>query len=165
MQTNFHPSPGLGDLLPGWFVVPQNPIRQDSTVLVPSVQASVPGRIARKPHMGDFLPATFAVPQNPIIKNLNTGMGGLASMGCGCGTPTCGSGNSYGMSGFDVSSVTDWASAMSPVGGLPNWALYGGAAALAWVVLMPGGGEYRAKKRALASQYRGYRRAGQRLAA
>lgn len=163
MQTNFHPSPGLGDLLPGWFVVPQNPIRADSTVLVPSVQATVPGQIARRPHMGEFLPATFAVPQNPIIKNLNTGMGGLA---CGCGTPSCdGAGNFYGMSGFDVSSVTDWAQKTSPVGGLPNWALFGGAAALAWLVLMPGGSEYRTQKRALASEYRGYRRAGRRMAA
>ncbi len=168
MQTNFHPSPGLGDLLPGWFVVPQNPVRPDSTVLVPSVQASMPGQIARKSHMGEFLPATFSVPQNPILRNLATGMGGLA---CGCGTPTCnGAPNYYGMSGFDplagdFSSVTDWAKANSPIGGIPNWALWGGAAAVAWIVFMPGGKEYRSEKRALASRYRGYRRAAGRLAA
>lgn len=162
MQTNFHPSPGLGDLLPGWFVVPQNPIRPDSTVMVPSVQATMPGQIGRRPHMGEFLPATFSVPQNPIVKNLASGMGGLA---CGCGTPSCGAPNSYGMSGFDVSSVTDWAKENSPIGGIPNWALYGGAAALAWLVFMPGGSEYRGEKRALASRYRGYRRAAGRIAA
>lgn len=162
-QINIHPAPGLGDLAPGWFVVPQNPIRPDSTVLVPSVQASVPGRIARKPHIGEFVAATFVVPQNPIVRNLQTGMQGL---GCGCGTPSCNGGpNYYGMSGFDISTVTDWAQGTSPIAGLPNWALYGGAAVAAWLIFMPGGSEYRAKSRALASQYRGYRRAAGRVAA
>lgn len=167
-QINIHPAPGLGDLAPGFFVVPQNPVRPDSTVLVPSVQASLPGSIVRKPHIGEFVAATFTVPQNPIVKNLQTGMGGLAAcsgLGCGCGTPSCNGANFYGMSGFDISSVTDWAQATSPVAGLPNWALYGGAAVAAWLIFMPGGSEYRAKKRALASEYRGYRRAAGRIAA
>jgi hypothetical protein len=153
-------------LLNGWFIVPQNPVRDGGTALVPSVQATAPGRVLRKPHMGDFLPATFTVPQNPIVDNLRTNMRGLAGgMGCGCGTPDCGQGNYAGLSGFDVSSLTDWAQQPSPISSVPNWALYGGAAVAAYLIFMPGGSEYRAKSRALASQYRGYRRAGRSLAA
>ncbi len=165
-QINIHPAPGLGDLAPGWFVVPQNPLRPDSTVLVPSVQASAPGQITRKPHIGEFVAASFTVPQNPIVKNLQTHMGGLAGgMGCGCGTPDCNGGPNYqGLSGFDVSTVTDWAKATSPVAGLPNWALWGGGLVAAYLIFMPGGSEYRQKSRALASQYRGYRRAAGRVA-
>lgn len=159
-NINFHPAPGLGDLMQGWFVVPQNPVRDGGTVLVPSVQAMAPGRVMRKPKLGEFLPATFAVPQNPVAKNLATHMGGLSCAGIGCGGA-----NPYGMSGFDISSVTDWAKETSPVAGLPNWALWGGAAAAAWLILMPGGSEYRSRKRALASEYRGYRRAAGRIAA
>lgn len=100
-MLNFHPAPGLGDLLPGWFDVPQNPIRPDSTALVPTVRAAVGNRVTRKPTMGELLPGTmFTVPQNPVMQNMagsglagftpgrfsvpqtSVGMGGL---GCGCG--------------------------------------------------------------------------------
>ena len=74
----FHPAPGLGDLLPGSFVVPQNPVRGDGTPLVPSVQATAPGMVVRVPSLADLLQASFTLPQNP----LRPGMSGL---GCGCG--------------------------------------------------------------------------------
>ena len=160
-QTSFHPAPGLGDLAPGFFVVPQNPLRDDSTVLVPSVQASAGGRIVKKPHIGDFVAATFVVPQNPVARNLATGMGGL---GCGCGAPDCGRSaayGAYGLQGLDLSSLTTWASEPSVLSAsIPNWLLWGGAAAAAWMLFMPGGAEYRAQK----GQYRGYRRLAQRYA-
>jgi hypothetical protein len=169
-QLSFHPAPGLGDLTPGFFVVPSNPIRNDSTVLVPSVQASAGGRIVRKPHIGEFVAASFVVPSNPIRRNLATGMmglgggmGGCGGMGCGCGTPDCGGGygyNPYGLQGLDLTSIEAWAQQPSFVSpSVPNWMLYGGAAAAAYFLLMPGGSEYRQKRSALRSQYRGYRRA------
>lgn len=159
-QIGFHPAPGLGDLAPGFFVVPQNPLRNDSTVLVPSVQASAGGRMVRKPHIGDFVAATFVVPQNPVRRNLATGMMGLGG-GCGMGGMGCGqSYNPYGLQGLDLSSITTWAQQPSFISAsVPNWLLYGGAAAAAYFLLMPGGKEYRQKSRALRSQYRGYRRA------
>ena len=83
-MLNFHPAPGLGDLLPGWHSVPQNPLRPDSTPLVPTVRAATGNAITVKPKMGDLLPGKFTVPQNPIRKNLMSSMG-MAGMGCGCG--------------------------------------------------------------------------------
>ena len=58
-MLNYHPAPGLGDLLPGFFVVPQNPITDtQGTTYVPRI--------------GDILPGSFPVPQNPI-KDYMTG--------------------------------------------------------------------------------------------
>jgi hypothetical protein len=42
---------------------------------------------------------------------------------------------------------------------MPNWVYLAGGGLLAWAIFMPGGSEYRKKKSALASQYRGYTRA------
>lgn len=96
-MLNFHPAPGLGDLVPGWHVVPQNPLRPDSTILVPSVQAASGNRITKKPTIGELLPGRFTVPDNPVKKGLHMGMGGL---GCGCG---CTSGPpAYGLSGLSM---------------------------------------------------------------
>ena len=136
MQSMYHPAPGLGDLLPGWLVVPQNPVRAAETALVPTVQALAPGAIMRKPHMGDFLPASFVVPQNPIRKTLASNMNGL---GCGGNTGA----NFYGMSGMGATAATTtvspfssmaafqaWLQAPSSLSAsIPNWMLYGGGAA------------------------------------
>ena len=109
----FHPAPGLGELMPGWFVVPQNPITDT-------------GGVTYTPGIGDILPGCFAVPQNPI-KDAVTGSvvplatspgagGGMvngqpvtpASLsgrgGCGCGGG-CGGGCAGGMG--DITS--EWA--------------------------------------------------------
>lgn len=147
-------------MMPGFFVVPQNPIRDAGTVLVPSVQAAVGNAIVRVPHMGELLPGKFTVPGNPIIKNLTGGMSGL-----GCG-PACGlgqvqtaaaTGNLMGSLGGTLGSVSTWLQS-SMLLGIPNWVLL--AAGIGAVVFMaPGGSEYRSKRAALRSQYRGYRRA------
>lgn len=160
MQLRHHPAPGFGELMPGFHVVPQNPIRDAGTVLVPSVQAAAGNQIVRVPHMGELLPGTFRVPSNPILKNLTGGMSGL-----GCG-PACGlgqvqqaaaSGNLMGSLGGTIGSVGTWLQ-QSMLFGIPNWALV--AAGIGAVMFMaPGGSEYRGKRAALRSQYRGYRRA------
>ena len=69
--VNVHPAPGLGEMLPGWFVVPNNPFRPRAVVGV--------GK-----GVGMMLPAGFVVPQNPLIDALRTvGMpaGKTASIG------------------------------------------------------------------------------------
>lgn len=73
----FHPAPGLGDLLPGWFTVPQNPVK-DGVSYVPSI--------------GEILPGSFAVPQNPVkdytngqVKLIGQSSPPSSSNGCGCG--------------------------------------------------------------------------------
>lgn len=149
-QINFHPAPGLGDLMNAWFVVPQNPLRGDPTVLVPSVQATAPGKILRKPRLGDFVAGSFVVPQNPLRKQL--GMGGCGCAGCG--------GGSTGLQGLDLSSITDWAQEKSIMTSLPNWVVLGGGAVAAYLLFMPGGSEYRAAR----SESRGYKRLARRYA-
>lgn len=71
MRINRQLAPGLGDLLPGSFVVPQNPL--------------MPTRYI--PKIGDLLPSRFAVPANPLISAIRGGLSGLSgcSGGCGCG--------------------------------------------------------------------------------
>ena len=150
-HINFHPATGFGDLLPGWFDVPQNPIRDAGTPLVPSVQAVYPNQVTRKKTLGEFMSASFAVPQNPIIRTLATGgqTSGMAGLGCaGCGMGSLGQTGSTSVFTEDSLGL-----------GLPNWAYMAGGAVLAWAIFMPGGSEYRQKKSALASQYRGYKRA------
>jgi hypothetical protein len=149
MHFPFHPAPGLGDLLPGFFVVPQNPILDAGTPLVPSVQATAPNQVLKVHHIGELMPGMWTVPQNPLIQALATvGTSGASGLGCmGCG-----------MAGLGQTSTTDILTGDSLGLGMPNW-VYLAAGVLAWVIFMPGGSEYRKKKSALASQYRGYTRA------
>ena len=84
-QLTFHPAPGLSDLAPGWFVLPQNPLEQDdATVLVPTMSATAPGYWIQQPTLGDLVAGSFVVPQNPVAQNLVQGLAGLRGMGCGC---------------------------------------------------------------------------------
>lgn len=155
-HLNFHPAPGLGDLLPGMFVVPSNPIRDAGTALVPSVQATAPNQVLRVKGIGELLQAAFTVPQNPIIRTLASGgpCNGMAGLGCGCGCGMSGLGDTAG-----TGSWTDFFTESTIISGIPNGLIYGGGLALAYMLLAPGGSEYRKKSRALRSQYRGYKRA------
>lgn len=133
---NFHPAPGLGDLLPGFFVVPQNPVTSQG-VGVTYVQG-----------IGDILPGSFPVPMNPIV-NYTTGNVrpiGTGVSGCGCGGSCGGCGGSGklngqptngGMSGISE----DWAKIQADimggnignvitdtVFGVPVWAIGAGLA-------------------------------------
>lgn len=131
-----HPAPGFGELLPGSFVVPSNPIVPRSYI----------------PHIGELLPASFPVPQNPLISAINSppgygmpntgggmcGMGGLSGLGsdCGCIGGMCGCGMS-GLGQFDPMTL----------------ALVAGGLVLLYMFMAPGGSAYRQQKAALTSEY------------
>ncbi len=74
-HLNFHPAIGFGDLMAGWHVVPQNPIRDAGTPLVPSLQATQPNRVIRRGRLNELMPGGFSVPQNPLRTALSGGMG------------------------------------------------------------------------------------------
>lgn len=157
-RINFHPAPGFGDLMPGNFVVPQNPIRDQGTPLVPSLQATMPNTTFRIARLAELMPGQFTVPQNPLRMALS---GGLAGMGCGCSSG-CNNGNYTlnGMGDLSMDGVTSWLTDPSPISAsVPNWILYGGAAVALWFITQPSGGAYRAKRKALRSEYAGYKQA------
>lgn len=83
-HISLHPAPGLGELMPGWHIVPQNPIAPDYTELVPTPQARANGRTVYVPHIGELMPAKFTEPENPIRKAM-----GLGGCGCGGGCSRC----------------------------------------------------------------------------
>lgn len=95
MAANIHrhpaPNRALGELLPGWFDLPQNPL-----------MASTYG-VAYTPTLGEIMPGSFTIPENPLW-NIGTGtvkpigvmpgapgqingqpIGGVSGVGCGCG--------------------------------------------------------------------------------
>ena len=138
----FHPAIGFGDLMAGWFVVPQNPIRDAGTPLVPFLQATAPNRVMRKARLAELMPGGFTVPQNPLRMALN---GGMSKVGCGCSSGGCGSGSqtNYTLNGLRgrrgigqldtssvgnfFSSIPDWLQEPSPIfTGVSNWVFYGG---------------------------------------
>lgn len=134
----FHPAVGFGDLPSGWHIVPQNPIKTPGTPLVPSIQATAPNRILRRPRLQELVAGGFTVPQNPLRAALGDLMpggftlpqnpincGGMGGLGCGCGGG-CGGGQANytlnGLGDLSVSSVTDWLQAPSDIfPGVSNW--------------------------------------------
>ncbi len=156
-QINGHPAPGFGELIPGSYVVPQNPITMAESGV----------RYVNR--MGELLPGAFSVPQNPIIRNFQTGMQGMGTMGCvGLGCDGGGfMGSLAGMGEIDLSTF-------SPSGwSTQTWWIIGGAAVLLVLMMRPGGGEYKAALsqaktdyvKAVAGVKRKYRRVGGRIAA
>ena len=108
-NLSIHPAPGLGDLLPGWYAVPQNP-----------VDIGLSG-IGYTSGIGEILPGSFAVPQNPL-KDYTAGrvrligqqssssgsLNGSPTHDCGCGGSCggCGSGSGMGTLSTDFSQLT-----------------------------------------------------------
>lgn len=170
MVIPVHPAPGLGDLLPGWFVVPQNPIKGASTPVVATVTAKAGGSVVKVPSMGDLLPGMFVVPQNPLKQALASPPGsgvpgtkapqapGMGCFSCGLGQTTTPGGGLMGSLSSATSGITGWLT-QSSIAGLPNWALVGGGLA-ALFLLMPSGSEYQAAR----SHARGYRRLARAMA-
>lgn len=153
-----HPAPGLGDLLPGSYVVPQNPLQGITYV----------------PRIGEILPGAYVVPQNPI-KDYMAGrlnligrepgakgtVNGISGVGCGCGGG-CGACGGLGSLSDDWSAIQanitagDYMGALqSTVFGVPVWAI---AAGLGVMFFM--GGEshsyYGRSRRAAAAARRAY---------
>lgn len=147
MNIGYHPAPGLGELQPGWFVVPQNP---------------VDGPVTYIRGIGDILSTGgFTVPQNPVISRasgvimpIGTVPGAPAQingkpvsggLGCGCGG-SCGCGGGMG----DISS--EWTQLQTDITagnymnalttdtlfGIPTW----GYLALLGVFMFAGGSEH-----------------------
>jgi hypothetical protein len=246
MHLPHHPATGFGDLIPGSFNIPQNPILDAGTPLVPSLSAAT-GQVTYRPHMGELIAAQYTVPQNPLLSAILAAnpsqpdakagsqavaaLHGLSCGNCGAGYGGCGCGggdadwhsNSTGLMGVlsdhdddgegvrhayayghvvprhdikndwstywaiphphsvggmsgmgdtsfsdmvsspSMSSITDWLTSPSPISSIPNWMLYGAGGVIAWIVLAPGGSEYRSQAKALRSKYRGYRRFGRGL--
>lgn len=136
-NLRLHPAPGMGDLMTGWYVVPQNPL-----------QLASEGVVVKK-SLGDLLDGCFVVPQNPLrdytmgmVAPLGQGiagrpmkpqangggMSGLGDCGCGCGG-SCGCGGGMGDIGADFSAFTTDLSAgnfmkaffTDSIGPLPVW--------------------------------------------
>ncbi|MFN7996968.1 MAG: hypothetical protein U0Q18_25360 [Bryobacteraceae bacterium] len=120
----YHPAPGLGEFAPGWFVVPQNPIRAamksspgspiavSDTGLVPTF-----GAPRYRPRFGELVAAKFVVPQNPIRAALGA---------CGC-AGSCGRG--MGALDFNVSDI------ISGNAGIETYLVLGGLAFAAFWLL------------------------------
>jgi hypothetical protein len=118
-------APGFGDILPGNFVLPQNPFTH-------------PLAGVRVPHLAELLPAKFAIPENPLLNALQ----GKTMPGQGCG---CGMGR--GMGQLDLSNlgttISTWFSSVP-------WTVWAaGGAAVLLLLYMSGGGRpgYRAARR------------------
>jgi hypothetical protein len=155
-----HPAPGFGELIPGSFVVPSNPIAPRGYI----------------PHIGELLPASFTVPQNPLVAAMLTppgsgmpdtgggpGSGLDSGLGCGCSTG-CGS----GMCGSRGRGLSGLGSDCGCIGGMcgcgmgdlgqfgmdpMTLALLAGGLLLVYYMVAPGGSGYRQKKAALAGEY------------
>jgi hypothetical protein len=63
----------------------------------------------------------------------------------------------------DVSTVGNWLTEPL-VGSVPGWMVLAGAV-VAYMMFAPGGSDYRAARKTLDAQHRGYRRAATRIAA
>lgn len=147
-NIQFHPAPGLGDLMPGWFPVPQNPMTDGISYI---------------PRIGEIMAGNYPVPQNPI-KDYTKGQvtllgqqngcgpgminGQVANPDAGLGGCGCGGGCSGGSKGMgDIS--TEWTQLTSDVTnghildaltqdtifGLPIWGYVAGLA----IFVMAGG--------------------------
>lgn len=137
-NLNRHPAPGLGDLMSGYFVVPQNPIQMASD------------GVSVVPALGDFMAASFVVPQNPlrdqvlgITAPIGQGISGRKMGLSGCGGDSCGCGGSCGCSGgmgdissdftkftSDITSGNISAAISDPIMGIPAFAWVGGLIAI-----------------------------------
>ena len=135
-QLNYHPAPGMGDLLPGFYVVPQNPVQ--------------PVKYIRG--ISEILPGSFPVPQNPVKDYTRgqtklIGQNGVSGCGCGCGgSGSCGQINGikglgdftsdYGTFTGNLSAGNYMAALQSTFFGVPVWAVAG-----TLVLVMFAGGE------------------------
>ncbi len=136
-RLQYHPAPGIGEILPGFYVVPQNPLRALSAEPVRQLG------ITRTPHIGELVAANYVVPQNPLRKAL-----GMPQMGelvranyVVPQNPLRGSGRLFWLRGLrrhgqpgGTFSDLMFTTSFPQFGNLPNWVLLGGGAFVAWWV-------------------------------
>ena len=137
-HIGYHPAPGLGDLLPGFFVVPQNPI-----MAAEQSAAGQPVQATRVPQMGELVRASFTVPQNPLLNALATvgrppGMAGLACPYCDDNVALSGLGD-FSLEGAMSGFASNW----------QTWAMVGGGLLL--VLFLSGRGNKSAYKSEVAA--------------
>ena len=144
-HINLHPAPGLGELMPGWHVVPQNPIAPDYTELVPTPQARSGGHPVYIGRISELMPAKFTEPENPIRRAM--GMGNCGSCGCGGNCKRgCGCPSAIGFSGLgDLSDIADTLTT-----GYMPWILGGG---LVLLLLSGRGKSYREDVRRVRARH------------
>lgn len=135
-RLDVHPATGIGELLPGWFNIPQNPITMATQ------------GVTYTRGIAELLPAKFSIPQNPLADRLTSASvlspvcstQGVSGCGCGCG-----------MGALDTSSI---GSAFdSDIAGIPVTWLIGGAV-LAYMMFGSRGAEYKYEKEKLKRKYR-----------
>ena len=156
MNLSMHPAPGLNELLPGWYSVPQNPFDQSNY------------GVTRVPTLGEILPGSFAVPENPVGRfalGRTTLIGQGLGCGCGCGgSGACGKINGAGMGDLsqswgaltgNLSSGNFMDALQVPIFSVPAWAWLAGGGLFLYMFMFagPGASRYR-RSRAGARAYR-----------
>ena len=143
MHLNGPLAVGMGELMPGTYTVPMNPITAGN------------GQIVYVPSMGELLRAHYTLPQNPLKRSL-----GGCGLGCGCPGTYDGGMGALDLSGAwdsvtnTVSNVWDTAKSAISSTGLNPWVVGGGVALLALLLFRPGGSEYSRAMSAAKSRYR-----------
>lgn len=156
----FHPAPGFGELVSGFYVVPQNPLRMAQE------------GISRIPTLGEFMYGSFPVPFNPLwnyvagdVRPLGQGHTIFAGSGmCGCGGDCgggCGCGG--GMGALDFSSMSGFMTSVSSLAtqdslglGIPNWG-YAAVGVIAYMFLFgTAGGTGKSRASRARRAYRSY---------
>ena len=129
---NVHPAPGLGEMLPGWYVVPNNPFQPRKPVAI--------GK-----GMGLMLPASTPIPQNPLIDTLKT-----------VGMPAGQTGKVGVINGLGVIDLERYAEKLDPRSWSMNtWLIIGGALLIVLLMTRKGASryEYKAAKAEAKAQY------------
>jgi hypothetical protein len=140
----FHPAPGLGELMPGMFTIPQNPITmaRHGVTYTPTAAEVIPFKTRET----NGLCKSFASIRG-VGGGFGCGCGSLSACGCGGGGGcTAGCPGVAGMSGiFDDAQVwwRGWTA------GIPNVWIIGGLAAAVLVLpmFMGAGGGKRGRQR------------------
>ena len=166
----FHPAPSsVGELLPGQFSIPNNPISDAHSI-------AAANSVTYRARLAELMPARFSIPENPLLREL-TGMSSLR------GCRSCEVGFVRGVNGLNgfTDDIKAWydkavvsASDLFAGGDWTKWAMIGGGVLLLFS-LMPGGSSYRGQMKSLRSKqreerkslrrkYRGYRRAARAIA-
>jgi hypothetical protein len=128
--------------MPGFFIVPQNPLTSASMIPTGSIAAALADEETRAgyvPRIGELIEASFTVPQNPLVQRLSGG-------GCGCGGCGC---QSCSMSGLGVLGLPD------TIAGLPaGYVLIGAGALLLLMLGSSRGSAYRREMKEAREKYR-----------